>query len=134
MNFARKGLNGQIVLDQSAVNHYMIYPMVFKQNFIQKLKSLRGRALENIKSPSLYRTELDISGQPRDTFLRLDNWVKGVVFVNGINIGRYYNISPEHTLYVPAPLLKSGKNDVFIFELHSHSNDIQFTDKPDLGK
>ena len=134
MNTARKGLNGLVDVDQKAVNNYKIYPMEFKADFIQKLKSLNGRALQSIKSPALYRTELDISGQPSDTFLRLDNWVKGVVFINGFNIGRYYNIGPQHTLYVPAPLLKSGKNDVFVFELHSHSNDIQFTDKPDLGK
>jgi len=134
MNWERRGLNGSVDIDQKAVNNYTIYPMEFKADFIQKLKSMKGRALENIKSPALYRTELDISGQPSDTFLRLDNWVKGVVFINGFNIGRYYNIGPQHTLYVPAPLLKSGKNDVFVFELHSHSNDIQFTDKPDLGK
>ena len=58
-----------------------------------------------------------------------------IVEKNIESIGKtYYNIDPEHTLYVPAHLRKSGKNDIFVFELHSHSNDIQFTDKPDLGK
>ena len=132
-NTARKGLNGPVDVDQKAVKNYTIYPMEFKADFVEKLKSMKGRALESIKSPALYRTQLDISGQPRDTFLRLDNWVKGVVFINNFNIGRYYNIGPQKTLYIPGPLLKSGKNDVFIFELHSHSNDIQFTDKPDIG-
>ena len=83
-------------------------------------------------SPALYRTVLNISGKPRDTFLRLDNWKKGNVFVNGINIGRYYEIGPQKTLYVPGVYLKEGANDIYVFELHSAGDSINFVDKPDL--
>ena len=39
-------------------------------------------------------------------------WGKGVVFVNGVNLGRYWSIGPQQTLYIPAPLLKTGVNKV----------------------
>ena len=54
---------------------------------------------------------------PKDTFLRLDGFTKGFVTVNGKNIGRYYNSAgPQRTLYVPAPWLKQGKNEIVVFE------------------
>ncbi|CAG0898430.1 unnamed protein product [Darwinula stevensoni] len=62
-------------------------------------------------SPRLYRGTLTVDGEPADTFLRLtDTWIKGVVFVNGFNLGRYWNVGPQKTLYVPAPLLRTGEN------------------------
>lgn len=51
-----------------------------------------------------------------DTFLKLDNFKKGFVLINGFNIGRYWEIGPQKTLYVPASLLKKGKNEIIVFE------------------
>ena len=45
----------------------------------------------------------------KDTFLRLDGWTKGVAFVNGFNLGRYWDRGPQQTLYVPAPLLRQER-------------------------
>lgn len=39
-------------------------------------------------------------------------WEKAVVFVNEVNLGRYWNVGPQRTLYVPAPVLKRGINKV----------------------
>ena len=70
-----------------------------------------------------------------DTFVRLDGFTKGVVFVNGFNIGRFWNSAgPQRTLYIPAPLLQAGENEITVFELeHSDSNEILLTDVCDLG-
>ena len=89
MNSARKGLNGDVMIDNKKVSKYEIFPMEFKQKLVESLKQLKGRPLAKVYSPSLFRAELHISDKPRDTFLRLDNWKKGNVFVNGFNIGRY---------------------------------------------
>jgi len=132
MNWARKGLNGDVSLDEKVHTNYKTYPLEFKQKFVEQLKTVKGRPLESIKSPALFRAELDIKDTPKDTFLKFDKWNKGVVFVNGFNVGRYYHIGPQLTLYIPAPLLKTGKNDIFIFELHSATNTIEFVDKPIL--
>lgn len=42
----------------------------------------------------------------------MQGWSKGVVFLNGVNLGRYWKKGPQKTLYVPAPLLKRGINKV----------------------
>ncbi len=84
---------------------------------------------------SFFRGYLDIDGEPDDTFIRLDGFHKGVVFVNGFNLGRYYNdAGPQKTLYCPAPMLRSGKNEITVFESDSVRDEtIEFTDTPELG-
>ncbi|AIQ64896.1 beta-galactosidase [Paenibacillus stellifer] len=86
-----------------------------------------------LNSPSFYRGYFEVD-EAKDTFLRLDGWTKGVVFVNGFNLGRYWNIGPQRTLYVPAPLLRQGCNELIVFELHGTAREVAvFVDTPDLG-
>jgi hypothetical protein len=59
--------------------------------------------------PAIFRTELDIRRKPNNTFLRLKDWNKEVVFVNGFNIGRYWNIGPQYALYIPTPFRSLAK-------------------------
>lgn len=54
-----------------------------------------------------------------DTFVRLDGWNRGVVFVNGFNLGRYWKAGPQKTLYLPGELLHEGDNTIEVFEIHS---------------
>jgi beta-galactosidase len=70
-----------------------------------------------------------------DTFLKLDNFTKGFVTVNGYNIGRYWEIGPQKTLYIPASLLKKGENEIIVFESDGLKGEpvIEFTDVPELG-
>jgi beta-galactosidase len=53
-----------------------------------------------------------------DTYLDMRNWTKGMVWVNGHNLGRYWNIGPQERLYCPAPWLRRGDNEIIIFDLH----------------
>ncbi|XP_054166390.1 beta-galactosidase-1-like protein 2 [Oppia nitens] len=130
MNWARKGLNGDINIDGKVISDIQTYPLEFKEQFVNQINDLRGNPfVDNLKSPAFYRSELIINGSPKDTFIRLDHWVKGNVFINGFNLGRYYEIGPQKTLYIPSPLLKSGKNTISMFELHSATNSIEFIDK-----
>ena len=45
-------------------------------------------------------------------FFKFQGWTKGIVIVNKFNLGRYWNIGPQRTLYVPAPILRVGVNVV----------------------
>jgi beta-galactosidase len=54
--------------------------------------------------------------QPEDTYFYMRDWGKGCVWVNGHNLGRYWRVGPQQTIYVPAEWLKKGKNDVVVFE------------------
>lgn len=51
-----------------------------------------------------------------DTFLDMENWGKGIVFVNGHNLGRYWKVGPQQTLYLPGCFLKKGDNHIVVFE------------------
>ena len=62
--------------------------------------------------PSLYRGTFEVTEEPKDTFLYMKGWTKGVCFINGHNLGRYWQIGPQETLYLPAPWLNKGHNEV----------------------
>lgn len=87
----------------------------------------------DLASPIFYRGSFEITA-PADTFLKLEGWGKGNVFINGFNLGRYWNIGPQKTLYVPGPLLKEGQNEIIVLELHAVSEPVvQFQEHMELG-
>ncbi len=73
--------------------------------------------------PAFYRAKLNID-EVCDTFIKVMGFIKGVVFINGKNIGRfnnytkdgYYELDSLKTLYVPAPYLSCGENEIVIFD------------------
>lgn len=85
--------------------------------------------------PTFLRGTLTVAGAPADSFLRLPGFTKGCVFVNGHNIGRYWNsVGPQKTLYVPAPFLKAGENEIVVFESDRVSDPtVEFLSEPILG-
>ena len=85
--------------------------------------------------PAFLRGTLTIDGEPADTFLRLDGLRRGFVKINGFNIGRYRtDLGPQKTLYVPAPLLHAGDNEIVVFETDGYDDAaIEFVDTPELG-
>ena len=66
-------------------------------------------------SPVIYEGTftLDKTG---DTFIDMEEWGKGIIFINGKNIGRYWQVGPQQTLYIPGVWLKKGENKIVIFE------------------
>ncbi len=83
---------------------------------------------------AFHRAVLTIA-EPADGYLRLPNWRHGYVFLNGFNLGRYWNsIGPQQTLYAPAPLWHPGDNEVVVLELVRPGRTVELTAAPDLGK
>jgi beta-galactosidase len=56
-----------------------------------------------------------------DTFLDMRSWGKGIVFVNGHHLGRYWSIGPQQTMYLPGVWLNRGENEIVIFEQQNYS-------------
>jgi len=85
-------------------------------------------------TPVFLRGYFSIEGQPNDTFIKLDGFTKGFVTINGFNIGRYFNpAGPQRTLYVPAPVLKEGENEIIVFESdNTDSITVEFVETPML--
>lgn len=83
--------------------------------------------------PGFFKTRLYINTNPKDTFIKLPGWGKGVVFVNGRNLGRYVSVGPQQTLYLPAPWLNRGDNQLMLFEEQEADGKVHFTTSPDYG-
>ncbi len=71
---------------------------------------------------------------PGDTFLDVSGWGKGCAFVNGFNIGRFWEIGPQKRLYIPGPLLKPGENEIILFETGGKAaSTVSLRDAPNIG-
>lgn len=127
----RKGLGGVRFGNQFHFG-WEIYPLPMDN--LDKLKFSPILPDCKINQATFLRGELFIDEEPHDTFLRLDGFKKGFVCINGFNIGRYYEIGPQRTLYVPAPILKKGRNEIIVFESDgASSHTIEFLADADLG-
>ncbi|MFJ8109909.1 beta-galactosidase [Streptomyces sp. NPDC096132] len=83
--------------------------------------------------PAFHKGTFEVA-EPADTFLSLPGWTKGQAWINGFHLGRYWNRGPQRTLYVPAPVLRPGSNDLILLELHGTTTPkAHLTDTPDLG-
>lgn len=74
--------------------------------------------------------------KPGDTFLNMEAFAKGQVYVNGHAIGRFWNIGPQQTLYLPGCWLKQGRNEVIVLDVVGPKGEpTSFgQDKPELDK
>ena len=125
----KKGIAGRCLLDKRIHFNWDVYTL--PMNNLDKL-SFDGKAFN--EKTAFYKGYFNIEN-PKDTFLKLPNFTKGFVVINGFNLGRYWEIGPQQTLYVPASVLKDGENEIIVFESDGLKGDaeIEFVDTPILG-
>ena len=126
----RKGILDGVRLGQRFHYGWEMYPMT-----MDELGGLTyGETKQGGEVPAFLRGTFTVERTPCDTFLRLDGFTKGFVTVNGFNIGRYYNpAGPQKTLYVPAPLLREGDNEIVVFESDGYEEAaVELVDTPIL--
>jgi beta-galactosidase len=68
------------------------------------------------ETPAFYRAHFILT-TPGDTFLDVRALGKGALWINGHAIGRFWNIGPQQTLFVPGPWLREGANEIVVFDL-----------------
>jgi beta-galactosidase len=110
----RKGLHAPVKLDGAELTGWRIFNLPFDDKMLARLKFSDGKTNSNL--PAFWRATVNVKN-PGDTFLDLRPWGKGVVWVNGHCLGRFWNIGPTQTMYVPGPWLKRGKNEIVILDL-----------------
>ncbi|XP_051690460.2 beta-galactosidase-1-like protein 2 isoform X3 [Oryctolagus cuniculus] len=109
----RKGLIGNLYLDDSPLKKFKIYSLDLKKSFFNRFGVDKWTPVPEVPVfPAFFLGGLSVSPTPLDTFLKLEGWEKGVVFINGRNLGRYWNIGPQKTLYLPGVWLDKGMNQV----------------------
>ncbi|XP_032214936.1 beta-galactosidase-1-like protein 2 isoform X1 [Mustela erminea] len=134
INKERKGLIGDIYLNKSPLRNFKIHSLDMKTKFIQRdLPNIWKPAVFKHRGPAFFLGILRIGNDPRDTFIKMEGWTKGVIFVNGKNLGRYWNIGPQETFYLPGPWLRPGSNEIIVFEEFKPGLEIQFTNISRLG-
>ncbi|HEY8993268.1 MAG TPA: beta-galactosidase [Lacunisphaera sp.] len=118
----RKGIHGPVTLtvagaQPAELRDWQVFNLPLDAQMLAKLKfEETGDSNTPTNAPAFWRATVKV-GQPGDCFLDMSPWGKGFVWVNGHNLGRYWNIGPQQTMYVPAPWLKAGDNEVIILDL-----------------
>ena len=128
MERQRKGIEGCVQINGHMHYQWTMYPLPL--DHVERLDFDKGYT-EGL--PAFYLFELAVE-EAGDTFLELDGWGKGCVFLNGFNLGRYWEVGPQKRLYIPAPLFRQGRNEIVVFETEGKAaGSIQLMDAPDIG-
>ncbi|RPH28775.1 MAG: beta-galactosidase [Bacteroidales bacterium] len=118
INFAqhiidRKGITERVTLNGMTLMNWEIFKLPMNDDFISSLKSST-----NLSKPGIFFKSTFNLNDAADTYFDMSNYSKGVVWVNGHNLGRYWEIGPQKRLYCPASWLKKGDNEIVVFDLH----------------
>lgn len=126
--FNRKGITNQVLWGDEKLTGWSITPLPLYKEEVSKIRfgeSIQGK-------PAFHKGTFTI-GKKGDCFVDMSQWRKGAVWVNGHSLGRFWNIGPQQTLYLPAPWLKEGENEIVVFEMEDTGNrSLQGLDQPIL--
>jgi beta-galactosidase len=107
----RQGISGSVILAGQELPGWQVFPLPMDD--LSKIQFSKANA-EASHNPEFYRGQFDLR-ETGDTFLDTRGWGKGAVWINGHALGRFWNLGPEQTVYVPAPWLRKGINEVVVF-------------------
>lgn len=118
----RKGIISPVKIAGNEIQNWSMYPLPmsevpdfsrFESEDVHANPTSSAEALKG--KPVLYQGTFEVD-KPGDTFIDMEEWGKGIIFINGKNIGRYWQVGPQQTLYIPGVWLKKGTNQIVIFE------------------
>ncbi len=132
MEHQQKGIKGAVTFNGHQHFEWDMYTLPLDN--VEDLSFTKGET-KGLPTFSLFEFEGDDQTEVyKDTFLDLTGFGKGCVFLNGFNLGRFWEIGPQKRLYIPGPLVKAGKNRLIVFETEGKSEDfITLCDEPELG-
>lgn len=118
INFAqhlidRKGITDRVTLNGMTLMNWKVYNLPMDSKFIYDLRSSN----RNPGKKGIFFKGNFFLAMPGDTFLDMSNFQKGIVWINGHNLGRYWNIGPQKRLYCPATFLRKGNNEMLVLDL-----------------
>ena len=67
---------------------------------------------------AFYQARFELAA-PGDSYLDMSGWGKGIVWVNGRNLGRYWSVGPQQALFLPGPWLRKGGNEIVVLDLEA---------------
>lgn len=110
----RKGIEHRVELGHFTLMNWQVYPIPLDTAFLSRLR------FEPVvcAGPAFHRGHFHVD-KPGDTFLDLRGWRRGCVWINGRNLGRFWRIGPQQTLFCPGAWLKPGRNEIVVFDVES---------------
>lgn len=112
----RKGITRNVVLSDGEIDtelkNWTVYNFPVDYKFQQSAKYTKNPA----NGPAWYKATFNLA-KTGYTYLDMSQWGKGMVWVNGYNLGRFWKIGPTQTLCVPGCYLKKGINEIIVFDL-----------------
>lgn len=123
INFAqemidRKGITDRVTLSGMTLMHWDVFLLPLTDGWIAaNARARAGATRADADRPGRFFRGTFTLDQPADTFIDMTGYRKGVVWVNGHNLGRYWDIGPQQRLYCPASWLKAGVNEVLVLDL-----------------
>ncbi len=119
INFAqylidRKGITDRVTLNGVTLMNWKIFNLPMNERFIYDMRS-SGKTVN--KPGAFFKGNFSLAFTG-DTYFDVSGYKKGIVWVNGHNLGRYWDIGPQKRLFCPATYLKPGLNEIIIFDLH----------------
>jgi beta-galactosidase len=122
----RAGITHEVLLGDKPLTGWKIYPLPMRDVTSMSYKT------DPCTGPCFYEGTFQVD-EPADTYLDTRALRKGEVFINGQPLGRFWNVGPQGALYLPAPWLKKGENQIVVFDLDSQSGrTVGFVDHPVL--
>ncbi|HEX6809810.1 MAG TPA: beta-galactosidase family protein [Gemmatimonadaceae bacterium] len=110
----RKGIVAPVTLGGERLTGWDMYRLPFDAP-----AAVTGTTTGAGRRPTVYRGSFTIASTG-DTFLDMRGWNRGIVFVNGVNLGRYWRVGPQQTLYLPGAWLHRRRNEIEVFDLEGH--------------
>ena len=133
----RKGITECVRLGQTFVYNWTAYTIEFGD--LSKLEFKPETDMYFFDHPMFLKAQFIIDETPADTYIKLPDFKRGVIFINGRPLSRYWDLGPQRSAYLPAPWLVEGVNEIVILELEGFNKPkntnpaVLFDDKPDLG-
>lgn len=121
----RKGIEDYAAIGSSVLMDWEVFNLPFDPGY---LGGLKFEEKKSAKAPAFFKGEFELK-EVGDTFLDLSRWKKGVVWVNGRNLGRYWDAGPQRDLFLPGCWLNKGKNEVIILDLERSTPALLFAVK-----
>jgi len=119
INFAqfmidRKGITDRVTLNGMTLMNWQVFLLPMNEEFVTAAASF-DRGMDD-RPGKFFKGDFDLQ-ETGDTYFDLSNYSKGMVYINGHNLGRYWNIGPQQHLFCPASWLNKGHNEIIIFDL-----------------
>ena len=117
INFAaqmidRKGITDRVTLNGMTLMNWDAFNIPMSTEYVSKLKQT-----DTVRPGMFFKATIQLN-KTGDCYIDMKDFTKGLVYVNGHNLGRFWNVGPQYRLYCPGVWLKEGKNEIIVFDMH----------------